>query len=642
MVRLTTWNVNGIRNPFSYHPWREKRSFEAMFDALDADIVIFQEAKIQKKDLQDDMVLVNGWDCFFSLPKYKKGYSGVVIYTRNSKCCPIRAEEGITGILCLPASVSPFPSPTSFRDLPEEAQIGGYPTAEQLALSDVDASTLDSEGRCMILEFPAFVLIGVYCPANRDETRDGFRTGFVNILDARVRNLVAMGKRVIVTGDLNISGSEIDSARALEEIRKGNLTDSEFVSAPVRRVFNQLVYGGKVIGDKDQGRESPVLVDLCRKYHPDRPGMYTCWEQRVNARPGNYGSRIDYVLCDKSMEDWFSASNIQEGLMGSDHCPVFADLKDKVLLDGTEVDILDILNPKGTFENGQRNREYSSAGILPLSGRLIPEFCQRRSIKDMLFRQRSQGGSQGSMKAPNSGATTLSAQKTSSDINLSMVERPTIPSPSPTPPTTSAASNTPKRPRKGEDGITSRPKRLKRSESSTAPTTRKGQKTLKGFFGPKESSRTPAASTDDEKGSSNPSAMAGASSPQKGTTRNPPPDSSPSCPSGDRCGPEENGRQQLQMADTLSYNGDYDSNGRVHDPIANKESWTKLFTKKPPPRCEGHNEPCINLVTKKAGINRGRSFWICPRPLGPTGIKKAGDQWRCDTFIWSSDWNGPG
>jgi AP endonuclease-2 len=44
-----------------------------MFDILEADIVIMQETKIQRKDLQDDMVLVPGWDCYFSLPKYKKG-----------------------------------------------------------------------------------------------------------------------------------------------------------------------------------------------------------------------------------------------------------------------------------------------------------------------------------------------------------------------------------------------------------------------------------------------------------------------------------------------------------------------------------------------------------------------------------------
>lgn len=44
-----------------------------MFDILEADIVIMQETKIQRKDLRDDMVLVPGWDVYFSLPKHKKG-----------------------------------------------------------------------------------------------------------------------------------------------------------------------------------------------------------------------------------------------------------------------------------------------------------------------------------------------------------------------------------------------------------------------------------------------------------------------------------------------------------------------------------------------------------------------------------------
>lgn len=47
-----------------------------MFDVLEADIVVFQETKIQRKDLSDDMVLVLGWDCYWSLPKHKKGNSG--------------------------------------------------------------------------------------------------------------------------------------------------------------------------------------------------------------------------------------------------------------------------------------------------------------------------------------------------------------------------------------------------------------------------------------------------------------------------------------------------------------------------------------------------------------------------------------
>ena len=78
---------------------------------------------------------------------------------------------------------------------------------------------------------------------------------------------------------------------------------------------------------------------------------------------------------------------------------------------------------------------------------------------------------------------------------------------------------------------------------------------------------------------------------------------------------------------------------QVHDPVASAESWSKLFTKPAAPRCEGHDEPCITLLTKKSGMNCGRSFWMCPRPLGPSGAKEKNTQWRCQTFIWCSDWN---
>jgi exonuclease III len=50
-----------------------------MFEILEADIVVMQETKIQRKDLQDDMVLVPGWDVFFSLPKHKKGTAPTLI-----------------------------------------------------------------------------------------------------------------------------------------------------------------------------------------------------------------------------------------------------------------------------------------------------------------------------------------------------------------------------------------------------------------------------------------------------------------------------------------------------------------------------------------------------------------------------------
>lgn len=308
-MRITTWNVNGIRNPFGYAPWNATRTFPAMFDILASDIVVMQELKIQRKDLRDDMVLLDGWDCYFSLPKHKKGYSGVGIYTRNATCAPIKAEEGILGVLAPPASE------TAYRDLPESKSIGGYPSYSQIAELGVDPVMLDSEGRCVCLEFPAFVLFGVYSPANSNGLRDDFRYGFLCALDCRIRNLVQMGKRVVLVGDLNVSREEIDTANAVEDMRKEGLTHADYISTPNRRVFNQMLVGGDVIGERDVGREEPILCDLVREHHPTRAGMFTHWEQKINARPGNFGSRIDFILVCQAMQNWFSHADIQEGLM---------------------------------------------------------------------------------------------------------------------------------------------------------------------------------------------------------------------------------------------------------------------------------------------------------------------------------------
>ena len=223
----------------------------------------------------------------------------------------------MTGTLCPPNTIVPF------CEQPEDQQIGGYPTLGQA--QDAPNATelsknftaLDCEGRCVILEFPAFVLIGLYNPATRDESRNAFRYAFHNLLDIRIRNLVDLGKRVIVAGDLNIIRSEIDMANAEVDLRKMGMTADEYFSMPARKMFNQWLDDGLQYEQPDPGRERPVLHDLCRAFQKDRKGMFTCWETKINARPGNYGSRIDYVLCSLNMKDWFREANIQEGLMVS-------------------------------------------------------------------------------------------------------------------------------------------------------------------------------------------------------------------------------------------------------------------------------------------------------------------------------------
>jgi AP endonuclease-2 len=516
------------------------------------------------------------------------GYSGVAIYTRNSVCAPIRAEEGITGIL------TPPNSSTSFRDLPEDQQIGGYPTVTQLAdcpppLDNI--ATLDSEGRCVVLEFPAFVLIGVYCPANTDESRDEFRLSFINALDYRVRNLVAAGKRVLLTGDLNIIREEVDTANAEEQMKKHGMTArQEYVSTPARRMLNQLLVGGKVFGERDEGREKPVMWDICRSFHPDRKGMFTCWQQKINARPANFGSRIDYVLCSEEWKDWFCESNIQEGLMGSDHCPVYAVLKQEVDIDGKVVDIRDIMSA-GMFKGGIRQREWSARDLLPTSAKLIPEFDRRQSIRDMFTKKPSLKAGESTFsnnsKAENDERTQIGSAAISLNENTDF--QPTImasPAQQGTKRTTEASSSTaqPSTKRTAEPSSIVRPPKKGKSgagSKSAAPAKgqpEKGQSSLQGFFKSKVS--------------------------------------------------QSDGPADVQPSQEY-----------VVDPIVAKESWSKLLGKRTAPRCE-HNELCIILTTKKPGANLGRSFFMCPRPIGPSGQKEKNTEWRCGTFIWSSDWNG--
>ncbi|GAP92445.1 putative AP endonuclease 2 [Rosellinia necatrix] len=605
-LRLTSWNVNGIRNPFGYQPWTEKKTFEAMFDILEADIVVMQETKIQRKDLRDDMVLVPGWDVFFSLPRHKKGYAGVAIYTRNSACAPIRAEEGIVGALCPPNST------IQFKDLPKDQQIGGYPRPGQLQLNGgIDELTLDSEGRCVILEFPAFVLIGTYSPANRDESRDDFRHGYMRALDVRVRNLVAMGKRVIVTGDLNVVRDIMDTANLPERLRKEGMTTAGFFATPSRRVFNQLLFEGNVIGLRDKGRENPVLWDLCRLFHPKREGMFTCWDTKKNTRPANFGSRIDYVLCSDAMKSWFADSNIQEGLMGSDHCPVFATFNDTVKVDGEDVHIKDVMNPPGMFKNGERLREWSTKDLLSLSAKLIPEFDRRRNIKDMFFKKptTTKAAFTLSQEVAASQSDELGKSVPSGSLVDSRHPPSTVPVSSPAKSLPASLKRTPSIP-----ASSSKPPKKARAGPSREPSI-KGQSNLMGFF---KSKATENGTPQSERGPPFAGGLDGTVEAESSYT------------------PTKSDTPKTDTDEARDESA-FDSAETVFDPIQNKESWSKLLGKRVVPKCE-HGQDCISLVTKKSGMNRGRSFFICPRPLGPSGEKEKGTEWRCGTFIWSSEW----
>lgn len=605
-----------------------------MFDSLGSDIVVMQELKIQRKDLRDDMVLLDGWDCYFSLPKHKKGYSGVGIYTRNATCAPIKAEEGLLGVL-------PSPSGVPYCELPETESIGGYPSLDRVTELGVDAAALDAEGRCLVLEFPAFVLLGVYSPANSNGLRDDFRYGFICALDCRIRNLIKNGKRVVLVGDLNVSRDERDTASAVEDVRKAGLTHEDYISTPNRRIFNQLLIGGEVVGERDEGREDGVLWDTTRGFHPDRIGMYTHWEQKINARPGNYGSRIDFVLVSGSMQSWVKAANIQEGLLGSDHCPVFADFHETVAVQDREEHLVDNMNPPGTFRHAVRRLDWKLQNVPAFSAKRLPEFDKRRSIKSMFTvpaLKHSPSSSVPDLKSDSTWTATDRASLTSAPENEPQSRKPS------TATQISASDTVRPSPPKRKIVSSTKEKASKRQKLDAQTATAKGQQSLKGFF-QKEKDQTTRANPN---GLTPPSPQ---TTTQGRTDAAQPLHTSANGHNGSQQNPNiESDVAENEAASTPSHDAELPAESAEISPSSfttrlaateqNQKSWNSLFSRPVAPMCESHNEPCKTMLTKKKGSNQGRSFWMCARPLGPSGAKERGTQWRCATFIWCSDWGG--
>lgn len=293
--------------------------------------------------------------------------------------------------------------------------------------------------------------------------------------------------------------------------------------------------------------------------------------------------------------------------------------------------MLDIMNPPGMFDNGERRQEYTTKLLLPTSGRLIPEFDKRRSIKDMFSRKPDMS----SQKLPTTSALTTCAStreqayKIDAEDNYLGASNPSLP--------IADSSPAPKgtvRKRSEKSGPPPSVKRSKSFTSQTRTTSVSAQRTLKGFFKPKGVASSQISETE------TPDAPVQA---MEHSPRALPASSTISRPEEQKDLQSIRGVPGAPTSNMDSFGPTASSAGQasetVIDPIVSKDDWSKLFTKKPVPKCEGHQEPCISLSTKKPGINCGRSFWICPRPLGPSGNKEKGTQWRCPTFIWASDWN---
>ncbi|KAF9418238.1 Class II abasic (AP) endonuclease, partial [Podila epigama] len=326
-MKFMTWNVNGIRALIQYHPYCDDlhKNYREILDYLGADIICLQETKITRAKLESDLALVPGYNSYWSFHRTKSGYSGVVIYVKDHIKL-LAAEEGISGVLSgniaapsLTPNGSPSSTPTGATSSTVESKpkVGGYPTMDsQDPAVYARLQELDTEGRGVVLDFGFFVLFNLYCPNETDETRLPFKMDYYHLLEARVRELIKEGREVIVLGDMNVIPTELDHCDPAKWKKEAG--ESDFTNTPPRRWFNSLL--------TPQG----PLIDLYRIFHKDEPGAFTCWNTKINARPSNYGTRLDYILITEGLLPWFKSCDRLPNIVGSDHCPVIAEMSSSI------------------------------------------------------------------------------------------------------------------------------------------------------------------------------------------------------------------------------------------------------------------------------------------------------------------------
>lgn len=166
----------------------------------------------------------------------------------------------------------------------------------------------DKEGRCIITEFEDFVLFNGYYPnGQRDHGRVDFKLEYSEAILQKALEYREKGKPSILCGDFNTSHQEIDLANP-----KTNKKTTGFL--PIERQWlDRLI---------DHG-----FTDSFRHFFPHEKGAYTWWTYRNKCRERNIGWRLDYFFVDKNLLPRIKEVGIQSQTLGSDHCPVFLEIK---------------------------------------------------------------------------------------------------------------------------------------------------------------------------------------------------------------------------------------------------------------------------------------------------------------------------
>lgn len=260
MIKLYSWNVNGIRAVTRKNLW------QPFLDTEKPDILGLQEIKAQVDQIDAP---IDGYDAFW-YPADKPGYSGTAVL---SKIPPLQVVDGLP------------------KDIIKQYKLNGDSYGDP-----------NREGRVIAAEFEKFWLVTVYTPNAKDDlSRIPLRHDHWDPAFLAYCKQLEKSKPVVFCGDLNVAHTPDDLANDKSNVGKKGFTNEE------RAGFQAFIDAG--------------FIDTLRMFKQGK-GYYTWWSHFAKARERNVGWRIDYFLVSESLKNNVKAADIHPGVMGSDHCPI--------------------------------------------------------------------------------------------------------------------------------------------------------------------------------------------------------------------------------------------------------------------------------------------------------------------------------
>jgi exodeoxyribonuclease-3 len=279
VLTVATANVNGIRAAV-------RRGMAGWLAARRPDLLCLQEVRASDELLAE--ALGPGWSGVHDEAEVK-GRAGVAVMSRTP---PLAVRSGLAELAGLAGTAE-----------------GGFDGSGRWVEADL-ALDVASSGAGLLTAVSAYVHTG-----EADTPRQDEKYRFLEAAAARLAQLTADGRHVLLTGDLNVAHREADLKNW-----KGNLKKAGFL--PGERAWFDRLFDGT---DGTDGTDGD-WVDVHRALAGPGPGPYTWWSWRGKAFDNDAGWRIDYQIASSGLAARAVKAEVDRAptyaARWSDHAPV--------------------------------------------------------------------------------------------------------------------------------------------------------------------------------------------------------------------------------------------------------------------------------------------------------------------------------